>query len=126
MSLKAGSSTLQQTKLDGIVYSSEVKDPRQIWKKLKNLGICSSGRDAPQTFSNEALNTHFGGVASDHSALSVTDFLNSLPADEDYFPLFSFSEVSLDDVHCAIKHSTSQARGHDGIPKVLFLLRFLS
>ena len=57
-------------------------------------------------------------------APSMTDYVDALPPDEEYFPLFSFSEVTLGEVQSAIKYSTSQARGHYGVPQCVNLLLY--
>ena len=48
-------------------------------------------------------------------------YIDTLPCDEDYFPAFSFTEVSLGEVLLVIRHSTSQARSHGGIPQSVIL-----
>ena len=50
------------------------------------------------------LNTHFSSISSDPSAFSVSKFLEGV-ADEDSFPHFSFSEVTLSEVKLAMKRS---------------------
>ena len=97
-------------------------DSRQIWKELKNLGICTGGSVSSHNFSNEKLNLLFAGMAFGPAAPTVTGFFDSLPADENYFPAFSFKEVSLNEVQKAVTQSISQARGYDGIPQSIILI----
>ena len=100
---------------------TKLTDSGQIWKELSNLGICTRSTGSSHPFSSDALNIYFAGVASDPFAPSVLDYIDSLPCDEDYFPVFTFTAVSLGEVESVIRLSTSQARGHDGIPQSIVL-----
>ena len=91
---------------------------KSIWKKLKNLGICSSGLNSPSTFTAEELNDYFSSISFNSLAPSIYDFINEIEEQAEQFSLFSFSEVTLNDVHMAIQHFTSRARRHDGIQRV--------
>ena len=61
----------------------------------------------------------------DPCAPSVAEFIESLPPDDEFFPLFSFSEVSLDEVHSAIS-LFCRPGVMMAFHKVLFLLHFPS
>ena len=96
---------IEEAKL--LFYHERLRDLHEsdkIWKDQRNLGLCTSGLDTPSIFTTKELNTHFSSISSDPSAFSVSKFLEGV-ADEDSFPHFSFSEVTLSEVKLAMKRS---------------------
>ena len=109
-----------------LFYNEMLKDLHEsdkILKELRNLGLCYSGFDSPCIFTTEELNIHFSSISSDPSAPSVSVFLEAV-ADKDFFPHFSFSEVTLDDVKFATKQLSSQVRGHDVVSQSIICAAF--
>ena len=95
----------------------------KIWEELRNLGLWISGLNNPSIFTTEELNSHFSSISSDPFALSESEFLEGF-ANENYFPHFSFSKVTLSDVKLAMKQSFSQGRGYDGVPQSVICAAF--
>ena len=95
-----------------LFYHERLRDLHEsdkIWKELRNLGLCSSELDFPCIFTTKELNSHSSNILSEPAALSVGEFLNGV-ADQDYFPHFSFSKVTLADVKLAMKQFISRSR----------------
>ena len=53
----------------------DLHDSKQIWKQLKNLGLCENGVDSPSKYSSEELNVHYSRVSLDSHAPSTVDCL---------------------------------------------------
>ena len=85
--------------------------------ELRNLGIYYSGFDSPSTFSSDELNEHFIQVSFDPQAAPISDYLDDLAEPKDYFPRFSFREVTMDEINRTIAYSESQARGTNNVPQ---------
>ena len=79
-------------------------------KKLKNLGFCSNGLDAPSIFSAEQLNRHFSNKSFDPLSEPVINFIQKIDGKAEKLSLFSFSGVTLDNVLAVIDYFTTEAR----------------
>ena len=109
---------IEEAKL--LFYHERLKDlhySKQIWKELKNLGLCENEVDSPSKFSSEELNAHSSHVSFDTHAPSIADYLEGLSIPKDYFPRFSLYNVRAEDVMRALCSFTTQARGSDDIPQ---------
>ena len=96
-----------------------LSDPQSIWKELRHLGLapCTTGREP--VFTAEELNAHFANISYDAvapSLSSVVDAMGEASARVDGLH-FEFREITLSDINCAVKRSSSQAVGVDGIPQ---------
>ena len=89
--------------------------------QLRNLGICTRGSGSSHSFLSDDLNIHFVHVTSEPCVPMVANYIDTFPGDENYFPIFPFTEVSLGEVQSSIRHSTSHARSHGGVPQNLIL-----
>lgn len=94
-----------------------LRDPREIWKELRHLGVAPSPENDLGTFSVDELNAHFTSISVDGDAPSTCAFLSSLESTPSADDVFSFHDVTPREVSEAIKLSSSQAVGVDGIPQ---------
>ena len=87
---------------------------KNIWKKLKHIGLLPTSDDALHGFTPDELNAHFSGVfvLPEENVKIAADIINAAGENG-----FAFKPVSLADVHAAVKHFTSQAIDEDGIPQ---------
>lgn len=89
---------------------------RQIWKKLRNLGIAHSQASNRSDFSSENLNVHFASISFDATASSLRHFLDNV-GDNAAREVFNFSEIAVSDVMNAIGKFNSQAVDINNLPQ---------
>ena len=96
---------------------SNSANPKQLWSIFKNLGFSSFSRPSPfKFFSANSINSHFASVCRQHPPASLEDLNSTLSLHfNPLFPVFSFTDINLNELNQALKKCSSKAKGIDGL-----------
>ena len=87
-----------------------------VWRELRNLGLLPKQQEELHGIEPDSLNSHFASVSTTDARVREKYSEVILQAIEDSF---RFSFVSANDVVLAVAYFSTQARGSDGIPKLV-------